>query len=181
MLQLKIPDTEFYDERNNRFVTVKGQTLQLEHSLVSVSKWEAKWKKPFMGSDAKTAEETIDYIRCMTITQNVNPVLYDMISQDHVKIVMDYINDPMTATTIKEKPGKGRSRQIVTSEIIYYQMTALNIPFDPCQKWHLNRLLMLIRVCAEKNEPPKKMSRSQTAKSNHSLNAARRARMNTRG
>lgn len=180
MLQLVFPSTEFFDERTNKFIAVKGQTLQLEHSLVSVSKWEAKWKKPFMNPKPKTEEETIDYIRCMTITQNVNPLVYSMVTKDHVATVMDYINDPMTATTIKKKEGTG-SRAIVTSEVIYYQMTAYQIPFDPCQKWHLNRLLMLIRVCDEKNTPSKKMSRAQTAKSNHSLNAARRARMHTRG
>ncbi len=181
MLQLVFKSSEFYDERTNKFITVNGQTLQLEHSLVSVSKWESKWKKPFMSPEAKTQEETIDYIRCMTVTQNVNPMIYSMVTKDHIDKVMAYINDPMTATTIKKKEGSGGSRAIVTSEVIYYQMTAYQIPFDPCQKWHLNRLLMLIRVCDEKNAPQKKMSRGQTAKSNRSLNAARRARMHTRG
>ena len=181
MLQLRIDDAELFDERTMRFITVKGQTLQLEHSLVSISKWEAKWKKPFMSPNPKTQEETVDYIRFMTITQNVNPVVYELITKDHIDQVMAYIEDPMTATTIKNKEGKGMSRQIITSEVVYYYMTAFQIPFDPCQKWHFNRLMTLIRVCDEKNTPPKKMSRGQTARSNHSLNAARRAKMHTKG
>ena len=181
MLQLVIQDAELYDERTSRFVSVKGQTLQLEHSLVSLSKWESKWKKPFLQDIPKTGEEIVDYIRAMTITQNVNPMVYQLITQKHVDQVMAYINDPMTATTIKKKEGSGRSRQIMTSEVIYYYMTAYQIPFDPCQKWHLNRLMMLINVCDEKNATPKKMGKKQTAMSNHSLNAARRSRMHTRG
>ena len=181
MLQLVIPDAELYDERTERFISVKGQTLQLEHSLVSISKWESKWKKPFLSKAPKTVEETVDYIRFMTITQNVNPYVYDMITKEHIDQVMAYIDDPMTATTIKHKEGKGAGTQIITSELVYYYMTAYQIPFDPCQKWHFNRLMMLIRVCDEKNAPPKKMGKHQTAKSNRSLNAARKARMHTRG
>lgn len=181
MLQLTIPDAELFDEKEQKFMKIKGQTLQLEHSLVSISKWEAKWKKPFLGMEEKTVEQTIDYIRFMTITQNVNPLVYKSITPANIKEVMEYINDPMTATTIKEKEGSGRNRSIITSEVVYYYMTAYQIPFDPCQKWHFNRLMMLIRVCDEKNAPSKKMSAKQTAMHNHGLNAARRARMHTRG
>ena len=129
-----------------------------------------------------TIEETVDYIRCMTVTQNVNPLVYDLLTPDHVKQVMAYIGDPMTATTINERQGKGRSSgKITTSEEIYYYMTAYQIPFDPCQKWHFNRLMMLIRICDEKNSPKKKMSARQIAAQNRSLNAARKAKGHTRG
>lgn len=181
MLQLKIPDSDLFDEGEQKFIRVKGQTLALEHSLVSISKWEAKYKKPFLSTTEKTVDETIDYIKFMTITQNVDPVIYKVLKPDHVKQVMAYIEDPMTATTISRKEGQGYSRTVTTSEVIYYYMTAYQIPFDPCQKWHLNRLLMLIRVCDEKNSPKKKMSRRDTAAQNRSLNAARRARLGTRG
>lgn len=181
MLQLKIPDSDLFDEGEQKFIQVKGQTLALEHSLVSISKWEAKYKKPFLSTAEKTVDETIDYIRFMTITQNVDPAIYKVLKPEHVKQVMAYIEDPMTATTISRKEGQGYSRAVTTSEVIYYYMTAYQIPFDPCQKWHLNRLLMLIRVCDEKNSPKKKMSRRDTAAQNRSLNAARRARLGTRG
>lgn len=181
MLQLKISDTELFDEEKQKFITVKGTTLSLEHSLVSISKWESKYKKPFLSRDEKTVEETLDYIRFMTITQNVDPQVYRYLTPEHIKQVMSYIDDPMTATTISRKDGQGGSRSVITSEVIYYYMTAYQIPFDPCQKWHLNRLMMLIKVCDEKNAPKKKMSRHDAANRYSSLNAARRAKHHTRG
>lgn len=180
MLQIKIEDKEFYDEATGQFVMVKGQLLQLEHSLVSISKWEAKWKKPFLSWDRKTYEETIDYIRFMTITQNVNPVIYSMLTNEQIMEVNRYIDDPMSATHIAKAEGQGNSGKVITSEEIYYYMTAYQIPFE-CQKWHFNRLMMLIRICNEKNKPKKKMRKGDVASRNRSLNAARRARYGTRG
>lgn len=182
MLQLQIPDKELFDEQQQKFITIKGQTLQLEHSLVSISKWESKWKKPFVDRKDMTVEETVDYVRCMTITQNVNPRVYDLLTPEHITKVMAYINDPMTATTIKKLEGKGKGNSaVITSEVVYYYMTAYNIPFDPCQKWHFNRLMMLIKVCDEKNAPQKKMSRRQAAGQYKNLNAMRRAKNHSRG
>ena len=182
MLQITIPDAELFDEKTQRFITIKGQTLQLEHSLVSISKWESKWKKAFLDQQALTPEETRSYVRCMTITQHVDPNVYQYLTNENIAEVMAYIDDKMTATTIKEIEGRSRARRAsITSELIYYYMTAYNIPFDPCQKWHLNRLMMLIKVCDEKNAPQKKMSRRQSASQYSKLNAARRARMGTRG
>ena len=183
MLRLEISGGELFDEKEGKFIIVKPQTLQLEHSLVSVSKWESKWKKPFMRQEPMTVEETIDYIRYMTVSpQNVNSEVYKFINQDHVQKVMDYIHDPMTATTIKETPGHKRgSTQVLTSELLYYYMTAYQIPFEVCQKWHLNRLLMLIRVCDEKQQKPKKMSKAEIANQNRKRNAARKAKYHTRG
>ena len=180
MLQIKIEDAELFDEKNQQFIQIKGQTLQLEHSLVSISKWESKWKKPFLSREGKTREETIDYIRFMTITQNVNPILYTLISNDHINKVNEYIDNPMTATTFAKIEGKGSSSKVITSEEIYYFMVAYQIPFE-CQKWHFNRLMTLIRVCDEKNKPKKKMRKSEMANKRRSLNAARRAKYNTRG
>ena len=180
MLQLKFPEMECWDEKNERFIQIKGQTIQLEHSLVSISKWESKWKKPFLSREGHTREETIDYVRCMTITQNVNPILYELLTDEQIQQVNQYIDDPMTATTISKQEGKGASTKIITSEEIYYSMVAYQIPFE-CQRWHFNRLIMLIRICDERNKPKKKMRKGEIAKRNRSLNAARRARLGTKG
>lgn len=181
MLRIVVPmSPEGWDEKKQEFVEPKVQVLQLEHSLVSLSKWESKWCKPFLTKDNKTYEETIDYIKFMTLTQNVKPEVYDYITQENMQEINAYIDAPMTATTFSEDKNGKRSREIVTSELIYYWMIALNIPFE-CQKWHLNRLLTLIRVCNIKNAPPKKMSKHEIASRNAALNAARRKQLNTKG
>jgi len=184
VLELYIQPMELYNEELGEFVSTRAQTLQLEHSLISLSKWEAKWKKPFMSQDMTTItnEEVLDYIRCMTISSNVDPMTYYSIGSDRKMIeqIKDYIQDPHTATTIKQKPGRGRSREIITSELIYYWMVELGIPFE-CQKWHLGRLLTLIEVCSIKQTPEKKMSKAETFSQNKSLNALRRAKMGSRG
>ena len=180
MLRITIPPFELFDSASNQFIQVKEQTLQLEHSLVSLSKWEAKWHKPFLSKEDKTNEEIIDYIRCMTITQNVDPMVYAGLTNSIMDEISAYINDSNTATWFKDEHKAGRSREIITSEVIYWWMIALNIPPE-YQKWHLNRLLTLIRVCNEKNNPPKKMSRKELARQNRSLNEARKRALNTHG
>lgn len=180
MLQITIPAAELWDEKNEVFINTKEQTLQLEHSLVSLSKWESKWHKPFISKEQKTIDETIDYIKCMTLTQNVDPNVYYGITRDHIKQVNDYIEAPMTATTFSKNPNAKPNREQITAELIYYSMIALNIPFE-CQKWHLNRLLTLIRVCDIKNQPKKKMGTSEQLRNNAALNAARRKQLNTNG
>lgn len=180
MLQITIPSAEYYDEIKEEFISIKEYKLQLEHSLVSLSKWESKWCKPFLSKEEKTHEEIIDYIRCMTITQNVDPIAYSSISDSIIQQVSEYIDLPMTATTIKEENNRQGLNGIITAEIIYYWMISLNIPFE-CQKWHLNKLLMLIRVCNIKNTPPKKMSKNELMSRNRSLNAARRKSLQTKG
>ena len=179
MLQITIPGFEFFDERTGKIETVKGRTIQLEHSLVSISKWESKWKKPFLGSTEKTRAETIDYIRCMTLTQNVDPLIYQGVTYDNINSVNAYIEDTMTATTFRNS-GRRNSGSIVTSEIIYYWMISLEIPVE-FQKWHLNRLLTLIRVCDEKSQPGKKMSKRDVMSQYKNVNAARRKKYGTRG
>ena len=180
MLKITIPAGEQWDEINQVFIYTKEQTLQLEHSLVSLSKWESKWCKAFLTKNEKTDEETIDYIKCMTITQNVDPNVYNCLTKENVEQIKKYIEAPMTATYFSEEHSGKSSREQVTSELIYYWMIALNIPME-CQKWHLNRLLTLIRVCNIKNQPPKKMSKRAIMSRNAALNAARRKQLNTRG
>lgn len=181
MLEITIPPCEMYDERTNTFVNKKGQSLTLEHSLLSLQKWESIHHKPFLSNDPKTVEETKSYIKCMTITPNVDPDVYDRLTTENIGAVNAYIENSMTATTFRNHNGAGRhSSEVMTAEIIYYDMIALQIPFE-CKKWHLNQLLTLINVCSIKNEPPKKMSKSAIMSHNSSLNAARRAALHSRG
>lgn len=180
MLQITIPAVEQWDERKQEFFTTKEQTLQLEHSLVSLSKWESKWCKAFLTKQEKTFEETLDYIKCMTITQNVDPEVYNYLTNKNIEEINNYIDAPMTATYFSDDKTVKSSRGQITAELIYYWMIALNIPFE-CQKWHLNRLLTLIKVCNIKNQPPKKRSRKEIMSRNAALNAARRKQLNTKG
>ena len=182
MKTIIIPASECYDEETERFITVKEQKIVIEHSLVSISKWESKWKKPFISTSEKTMEELQDYVRCMTLTQNVNDDVYKAIPVNIMNEIIEYMNDPMSATWFNDidKKHNGRNGEVITSELIYYWMTAANIPME-CQKWHLNRLMTLIRIAGEKNQPPKKMSKNDILKQNKSLNAMRRARAKSRG
>lgn len=180
MLQITIPAVELFDETINEFVSTKEQTLQLEHSLVSLQKWESKWCKPFLSKREKTAEELLDYVKCMTITQNVDPNIYSFLTNENLKEINSYIEAPMTATTINEDKKAKSNREVVTAELIYYWMFSLNIPFE-CRKWHLNQLITLVKVCSIKNQPPKKTSKKDLLSRNAALNAARRKQFNTTG
>ena len=182
MLTLSIPGGEFYDQATSEFISIKPQTVQLEHSLVSISKWESKWEKPFLNSE-KSNEELLDYVRCMTITQNVNPMLYNTMTERNIEDVNTYINAKMSATFFSDEKKEGAPRhkkEVITSELIYYWMIAQNIPME-CQKWHINRLLTLIRICSIKNTPDKKMKPGEIMRRNSSLNAARRAALHSKG
>lgn len=179
MLEITIPKREMYNEKTNEFFETKEYTIRLEHSLVSLSKWESKWNKPFMSKQQKTIEETLDYIRCMTITQNIPEEAYNGLTQENIEAINKYIDLPMTATTFP-KGGNRNSNEIVTSELIYYWMIALNVPME-CQKWHLNRLLTLIKVCNVKQTPGKKMSNREIMSRNAALNAARRKQLHSKG
>ncbi len=180
MLKLTIEATEMYDDVNEEFITIPKTILSLEHSLISLSKWESKWCVPFLSSKDKTEAQTIDYVRCMTLTQNVNEEVYKSLTTINFDEINSYIEQPMTATTIKNDAMKKTSREIITAELIYYWMVAFNIPFE-CQKWHLNKLLTLINVCSIKQTPPKQMGKSSALKANSALNAQRKAALGTRG
>lgn len=181
MLSIPIPKREYFDEATETFGEIKSMTLNLEHSLVSISKWEAKWHIPFFESE-KNYEQTIDYIKCMTLNREIkdDSIIYKMLTRNDIEKINKYISDPMTATVIKETPGGRNRTQKVTSELIYYWMIQFNIPAS-FEKWHINRLMMLIRVCSEENKPKRKMSRKEIMAQNKALNAARKARLGTRG
>ena len=180
MLWITIPASECWDELKQEFVYTKEKTLQLEHSLVSLSKWESKWNKPFLSQKEMSRKETIDYVRCMTITQNVPPEVYDRLTNKNLQEISEYINAPMTATTFSTERNGKINREVVTAEIIYHWMVALQIPSE-YQKWHLNRLITLIRVCENKNSPPQKMGKKATMNKYAALNASRRKQLNSKG
>ena len=181
MLTITIPAVEDWDPVKEEFVPrIKEQTLQLEHSLISLSKWESKWCKAFLTKKKKTYEELLDYIKCMTLTPNVNPEVYNYLTVKNIDDIYEYIEAPMTATYISEEKTSPTSKETGTSELIYYWMISLNIPFE-CQKWHINRLLTLIRVCNRKNSPPRKRSAKEIMSRNAALNAARRKRTGSKG
>ena len=178
MLSITIPASEYYDEDTCEFMDFPEKCIELEHSLASLYAWESKWHKPFLATKMN-AEETIDYIRCMTLTPNVDESVYERITKKDLDKILNYIDDSHTATwfskDVKEaNKGKG-SGESITAELIYYWMTQSNIPFT-CDKWHLNQLLTLIQVCSLKNSPPKKMSKRDIARRNKQINEARLAK-----
>lgn len=184
MLDIVIPAQELYDEEHEEFIYAKEVPVRLEHSLISISKWESKYHKAFLKKDEKTFEETLDYIRCMSIT-NVDPAVFNRMTNSQIKQILDYINDPMTATyTGSGKLNGGATsssnKDVMTSELIYYYMVELGIPFE-CEKWHINRLFALIHVCEIKMGGNKGMSRKDLNKRNASLNSIRRAKHHTKG
>lgn len=180
MLTIIVPGVEMYDEGTGEFLTKGDITLELEHSLVSLSKWESKYEKAFLGKEKKTTEETIDYIRCMIMTSNVPKEVFSKLSEENILDINEYIEAKMTATWFSDAPGAPKSRDVITAELIYYWMVVFQIPFE-CEHWHLNRLFTLIRVCNIKQSKPKKMSRGELAARNRELNAQRRAQLGSSG
>lgn len=180
MLRLAIGKNEFFNEETSSFVSSEGTVLELEHSLVSLSKWESKYEKPFLGSEDKTGEQVLDYVRMMIIGDEPPPEVFSRITEDQVDQINVYINAKMSATWFNEKKKSTPNREVITAEIIYYWMISLGIPFE-CQDWHLNRLLTLIKVCNYKNAPSKPMSKSEAARQQRELNEQRRSQMGTKG
>lgn len=168
-----------FDESTQTFGQRGGTTIELEHSLVSLSKWESKFEKPFLGKEPRTNEEVLDYIQQMTLNE-VPEAIFQELSEANVLEINTYIDAKMTATWFREEAGAPPSREIITAELIYYWMIAFQIPWE-AQTWHLNRLFTLIRVCNMKQAKPKKMSRSEMAARNRELNARRKAQLGTSG
>lgn len=180
MKVITVHPPEQWDESKEEFVYGAPFNLYLEHSLVSISKWESTWKKPFLSDAPRSNLEALDYIRCMTLNKNVDPKWYTYLSQENLEEIRKYIDDPMTATTVAIRKEKGGYKPVVTSEVIYHWMLMYSIPFET-QHWHLNRLITLIKVCQAKNHPSKKMSEREQLDRNRKLNAERLKRLHTRG
>lgn len=178
------PKIEYFDNKKEEFIYIdaldRPYTLQLEHSLISVSFWESRWHEPFMSKKQHTPEQTIDYIRCMTINKNVPDVVYQRIKSEDIKRIGDYINDPMIAPVYRNPDRKKNKNKVVTSITVYGWMTSLQIPWQ-AEKWHYNRLLELIEEVNENNTPPKKMSKKEIMERNRKLNEERRKKYNSKG
>lgn len=198
MFEITIPGEELWDARRAEFTSTKAVTLRLEYSLVSLSKWESKWHIPFFDdSMEKTPEQMQDFVRCMTVTQGVDPTVYARLTVENLNAIYRYMEDPMTATWFagEWRPGeknqngtaKRRARRrppgtgkVLTSEVLYSRMFQAGVPIE-CERWHLNRLMTLIRVCQEEQAPPRKMSRKDALRQRRELNAARMKKYGTRG
>lgn len=180
MLELVVGGTEMYDNSSQEFTTDGGVLLRLEHSLLALSKWESIVEKAFLSANTKTEEEVLLYVKCMALDPKIPPEVFQKLDNDHYVVINEYINRRMTATWFSDAPGAPKTRDVITSELIYYWMSALNIPFS-CEEWHLNRLFALIRVANIKSSKPKKMSRTEIAQRNRELNARRKAELGTTG
>lgn len=180
MLTIHVPGVELYDEANNAFSVAEPVTLELEHSLVSLSKWESFYEKPFLASEAKTTEEVLSYVKFMILTPNFPPRVVSRLSQKNLDDVNEYIDAKMTATWFSEIPHGPKSSEVITAELIYYWMITFNIPIE-FQHWHLNRLFTLIKICNIKQQKPKKMSRAEIVNRNRDLNEQRKAQLGTSG
>lgn len=180
MLKLIIDPQEYYDEAAERFITLEGLVVVLEHSLASLSKWESKHQIPFLSGGKKSTEQIFDYIKMMIVTPEISPEQFSRFSEQNFAQINDYIESKQSATTFGELPKRKGPSEVISSELIYYWMVAFNVPFE-CENWHLNRLFALIRICNVKNQKPKKMSRGELNRRNSELNAQRRAALNTTG
>lgn len=182
MLKLFLPKLDVWDEKAEEFKEFGGIQVELEHSLYTISQWESKWKIPFANTKGLTREQLLDYImNFMCQTPDVPTNAWLAMSQKELQTISDYLEDPACATTIKSRPyGHGGKKEVVSAELIYFYMTQFGIPFE-CERWHLNKLMKLIDVCAIKNAPPKKMGRKEAAIQQAQLNAARRAKTGSRG
>jgi hypothetical protein len=180
MLSITVPGVEHFDDQTQEFVYRDNVVLELEHSLVSLSKWEQIFEVPFLGNSDKTNEQVLGYVKAMTLTPEVPEEVFLKLSEENFKEINDYIDAKMSATWFSEAPGAPKSREVITSELIYHWLIVFQIPFE-CQYWHLNRLFTLIRVCNIKQSKPEKMSRTEIAARNRELNAQRKSQLNTRG
>lgn len=180
MLTILVPGIELYDEVHEEFTNSESFVLELEHSLVSLSKWESIFEKPFLGPETRTTEEVFGYIKAMALDPKISPEVFYRLSQENLDEINKYIDAKMSATWFNDTPTGPKNREVITAELIYYWMISFNIPIE-FEHWHLNRLFTLIKVFNVKNSKPRKMSASERAARNRDLNAQRRAQLGTNG
>jgi len=180
MLVLHLPETELFDESDGTFYKTEPITLRLEHSLISVSKWESKWKTPFLDKKDKSREEIDGYIEAMILNENFPPGVISRFGSEHYRAINEYIESTESATTFGKMPERKGRGETITAELIYYWMVAFQIPFV-CETWHLNRLFALVKICNIKNSKPDKKSRAEMARDYREMNAKRKAELGTTG
>jgi hypothetical protein len=180
MLIVTITGDEFFNEETEEFVTIGDVVLELEHSLLSVSKWESKFQKPFLASGEKSREEVLEYLRMMILNKDIPEDIHLRLDQTNMDLINEYVGSAQSATTFGQIPDPVSKAEVITSELVYYWMVAFNIPFE-CETWHLNRLFSLIRICNIKNSKPSKMSKASLAQRNRDLNAQRRSQLGSLG
>lgn len=178
MLEIELEELEAWDDKKQEFVVLKNEVVCLEHSLKSISEWEAKWKVPFLDTTPRTKQMILDYVSCMVVSEVPKGFLERLKTRDFSRI-QEYIDDSRTASWISSEDNTNDGSK-VTSELIYYWMVTAGIPFS-AEEWHLNRLMMLIKIYGEKNKPEKKRSREDILERNRELNEKRRREMGTNG
>ena len=188
MKTIIVPKQDLWDENTERFIAVPQTTLLLEHSLLSLSEWESDYKKPYIVNNPRLAEprtrkETLDYVKCMTLNRDevTDENVYLALSNSQLREIDEYINDKRTATTFVKNPTERPGGKFITSELIYYWMSTFNIPYIPCETWHLNRLLTLIKVCSEEQKAPNKKNKRSNLEEQRRLNEMRRKQLGTSG
>lgn len=179
MLTITIPQRRFFVEETEEYLYMPAKTLKLEHSLLSVSKWESKWHKSYLSSKEFTPEESMDYVRCMSLDPNVTTETIKQLTTENYEEIRAYIENPMTATTFRDDGKKHQKQSIITSELIYHMMLQYGIPFE-CEKWHLNRLFTLLRVCDAKHSPTRQ-TKAETAAMYRALSESRRKKTGSHG
>ena len=173
MLTITVPGIDFWDSEREIFIVRDEFVLELEHSLVTLSKWEQKYEKPYLGPEKHSTEEVLGYVAAMAVTQDLSPEVLVRLSEDNFVEISEYINKKASGTFFSDvMPGK-RSSEIITSELIYYWLSAFHIDFNPVENWHLTRLFNLLRVASVKNAPEKKRSRASIAQEQKALNEQR--------
>ncbi len=180
MLKLTVVGQELFNEETSEFIIGPDFVLELEHSLVSLSKWESKFQKPFLSKDQKSPEEVLAYIEFMILTEDLPENLMLSLTREHFDVVQNYIDSAESATTFGQLPKQRGRGETITSELVYYWLVAFQIPFE-VERWHLNRLFALIRICNLKNQKPEKQSKGEKARQFRELNEKRRAQYGTTG
>lgn len=180
ILVLEFPEYDQFDRVTEEFVTFPPARLTLVHNLLSIVRWESKWKRSFVDRPPSSVDEVIDYVECMADGQPSVPHMLERLTRDHTEAIKAYIADPMSASVMLSRPGQTKSSEKMTSDLIYYYMVTFQIPFE-AEEWHLNRLLMLIRICNAKQSAGQKTNSKSAASQRAALNRARRARAGSRG
>jgi hypothetical protein len=180
MLTITVLGEEHWDQENEKFVYPDSFKLELEHSLVSLSKWESKWEVPFLGEKPKTTEMVLDYIECMILTPDPPADWISKLSKENIEEITAYFDSKQSATWFNDHHPEPKTGETITSELVYYWLDICDIDWQ-AQYWHLNRLLTLVKIHTVKQAKPKPMSRSEMLRRRRALNKQRLKEMEEGG